>query len=179
MNVATAIGKPTRCEISATGRMSFSWVRAAQFGLIFSLQPAISRASRSTSATARGPAPGGLEFRSADGIPGVDKVGMLQGHSFSDATFEKVYLKAACGADRILRFSTRLALDSLVFSRITAQQTLPSARRRRGRIRTTRVSSSPVSGRNLHTSARPFLLIQVFRACVRCRWLLRRHAELR
>ena len=38
--------------------MSFSWVRAAQLGLIFSLARPISRARASQCATARGPAPG-------------------------------------------------------------------------------------------------------------------------
>src|SRR5579862_3474551 len=35
MNVAASIFNPVRSEISAIGRMSFSWVRAAQFGRIF------------------------------------------------------------------------------------------------------------------------------------------------
>ena len=46
-NVAASIAIPTRCEISTMGRISFSYVRAAQFGLIFIRFVAISRASAS------------------------------------------------------------------------------------------------------------------------------------
>ena len=40
--MAASTGKPVFCWISASGRMSFSWVRAAQLGLMFSLACAIS-----------------------------------------------------------------------------------------------------------------------------------------
>ena len=58
---------PVRCAISTIGWMSAITVRAAQFGAIGSRCSAISRASRSTSRTTCGPAPG--EPRSAASMP--------------------------------------------------------------------------------------------------------------
>jgi len=58
MNAATSMGSPVFCTISAIGRMSFSWVRAAQLARIFILCVIISRASAVTASTARAPAPG-------------------------------------------------------------------------------------------------------------------------
>ena len=58
MNVHTSIGSPTFCEISITGVMSCRTVRAAQFAWILSFDSRISRASRVTSSTTCGPAPG-------------------------------------------------------------------------------------------------------------------------
>ena len=56
--MAAMIGTPVFSTIRAIGSTSASTVRAAQFGLIASLASRISSASRVTSATARGPAPG-------------------------------------------------------------------------------------------------------------------------
>ena len=58
MNVQTSIGSPVCWVISATGSMSRTMVRAAQFARIRSRESTISRASRVTSATTWGPAPG-------------------------------------------------------------------------------------------------------------------------
>ena len=58
MKAQHSIGMPTRCEISTIGLMSASSVRAAQLGVIRRRWSTISRASRSTSATTCGPAPG-------------------------------------------------------------------------------------------------------------------------
>ncbi len=58
MNVQHSIWIPVRCEISMIGVMSPSVVRAAQFGRMRSFALTISRASRSTSLTTCGPAPG-------------------------------------------------------------------------------------------------------------------------
>ncbi len=67
INVAASIGSPVFCTISATGRISFSCVRAAQLARIFILCATISRASAVTASTARGPAPGSP--RSSESIP--------------------------------------------------------------------------------------------------------------
>ncbi len=58
MNVPTSSGRPVRWLISAIGVMSATVVRAAQLARTFSLASTISRASRSTSPTTCGPAPG-------------------------------------------------------------------------------------------------------------------------
>ena len=59
---AHSIDRPVRCWISATGRMSASSVRAAQFGSIFMPERTISSASAVTSRTAWAPAPGRPRF---------------------------------------------------------------------------------------------------------------------
>jgi hypothetical protein len=58
MNVAASIAIPVACETSTIGSMSRIIVRAAQFGATRRPALRISRASSSTSAFARGPAPG-------------------------------------------------------------------------------------------------------------------------
>ena len=58
MNVHTSIGRPVLCETSTTGSMSRSMVRAAQFAAMDSFAETISCASRVTSRTTCGPAPG-------------------------------------------------------------------------------------------------------------------------
>ena len=58
MNVQHSIARPARCEISTIGLMSAITVRAAQLAWTCSRWSAISRASRSTSRTTCGPAPG-------------------------------------------------------------------------------------------------------------------------
>jgi hypothetical protein len=58
MNTQASAATPVRSAISTIGSMSRITVRAAQFGVIDSLASAISRHSASTSAAARGPAPG-------------------------------------------------------------------------------------------------------------------------
>src|SRR3990172_8358416 len=66
MKVAHSMGRPTFCEISATGRMSFWWVRAAQLPRILSREFTISRASTSTCSHAAGPAPGQSQVERVD-----------------------------------------------------------------------------------------------------------------
>jgi len=58
MKVHTSIKSPVRCATSTTGRMSEARVRAAQLARIFSRDETISSASRVTSETTCGPAPG-------------------------------------------------------------------------------------------------------------------------
>ncbi len=58
MNVHTSIGRPTFCDTSTMGSMSRTIVRAAQLALMRSFEPTISCASRVTSRTTCGPAPG-------------------------------------------------------------------------------------------------------------------------
>jgi hypothetical protein len=58
MKVAASITTPVFCTASTIGSMSERTVRAAQLGRIPRRASAISRASASTSCTARGPAPG-------------------------------------------------------------------------------------------------------------------------
>ena len=67
MNVQHSIARPARCEIAAIGSMSATTVRAAQLAATESRAAAISRASRSTSRTTCGPAPG--RPRSAVSMP--------------------------------------------------------------------------------------------------------------
>ena len=67
IKVAASMGSPVVCTISAIGRMSFSWVRAAQLARIFIFCATISRASAVTASTARAPAPGSP--RSRESIP--------------------------------------------------------------------------------------------------------------
>ena len=67
MKQEASMAMPVRCEISTIGWMSAITVRAAQLGAIFSFCSTISRASRSTSRTTCGPAPG--RPMSADSMP--------------------------------------------------------------------------------------------------------------
>ena len=58
MNRQASIGTPVRCWISAIGRMSSTWVRAAQLAATDSRWLPISRARRSASRATSAPAPG-------------------------------------------------------------------------------------------------------------------------
>ena len=62
MKVETSIGTPVFCWISATGAMSATTVRAAQFGSSSSPASRISSTRRVTVSTTCGPAPGRPTF---------------------------------------------------------------------------------------------------------------------
>src|SRR5882724_10162164 len=77
MKVAAWMFSPVRWTISAIGRMSFSWVRAAQLARIFSLLRTISWASASQSARAR----------SRPRQPKVERVDAQGFHQMQDLNF--------------------------------------------------------------------------------------------